>query len=172
MSIIQNLKREFLELTYVTSYFVCWLGVLILLKHLILAEYKIEFYGMPLAVLGALILAKVVLVLKHVSLGAWIHAQPAWVDVVLRTALYTFGVFVALLIEKTFEARHEYDGFIPALNALFQQADMNHIWINTICLSGALLSYNMLAVVSRCLGKGALLRMFLMPLPKKTLNGD
>ena len=167
MSITQILKREIVELAYVTFYFGCWLGVLMLLKYLILAEYKIQFYGMSLVLLGALLLAKVVLVLEHVSFGAWIHAQPAWVDVVLRTALYTFGVFVLMLSEKAFEARHEYDDFISLLNGLLQHADMNHIWVNTICLSGALLSYNILSVVSRHLGKAALFKMLLMPLPKE-----
>ena len=35
-----------------------------------------------------------------------------------------------------------------------------------ICLSTALLSYNMLSVIRRRLGKGALLRMFMSPLPE------
>lgn len=166
MSIAQKLKHEIVAVISVTFYFGCWLGVLVLLKYLVLAEYQIAFYGLSVALVGALVLAKVVLVLEHVSLGAWVRARPAWVDVVLRTALYSFGVFVVLLLEKAFEGRHEYDGFSASLIAQFQHADTTHIWLNTICLSTALLSYNMLSVVRKRLGKGALLRMFLTPLPE------
>ncbi len=102
---------------------------------------------------------------RSVPLGAWVKARSAWVGVVLRTALYAFGVFVVLLLEKAFEGRHEYDGFGASLIAVFQHADVKHVWLNTVCLSAALLSYNMLSVIRKHLGKGALLRMFLTPLP-------
>lgn len=167
MNIKQNLQREIVELVYVTLYFGCWLGVLMILKYLILAEYNIQFYSFSMALIGALLLAKVVLVLEHVSLGAWVQAQPAWVDVVLRTMLYIFGVFVIMLSEKAFEVRHEYEDFISLLVGLLQHADINHIMVNTICLSGALLSYNILSVIRNHLGRGALFRMFLTPLPEE-----
>jgi hypothetical protein len=120
------------------------------------------------AVVGALVLSKVVLVLEHVSLGAWVRARPAWVDVVLRTAMYTLGVAVVLALEKGFEGRHEYGSLGSALRQLLQQEDVHHVWANTLCLSGALLGYNALIVVGRHLGKGGLIRMFLSPLPDET----
>jgi hypothetical protein len=141
-----------------------------LLKSLILAEYKIAFHGWSAVVVGALVLSKVVLVLEHVSLGAWLCARPAWVDVVLRTGMYTLGVAIVLAVEKGFEGRHEYGGFGPALRHLFQQEDVHHVWANTLCLSGALLGYNALFIVRQHLGEGGLLRMFILPLPGKTNN--
>lgn len=166
MSMTQKLKHEIEAVITLTLYFGCWLGALVLLKYLILAEYQIAFHDLSVALIGALVLAKVVLVLEHVSLGAWVRAQPAWMDVLLRTALYAFGVFVLILLEKAFEGRHEYDSYGASLIAVFQHADVIHVWLNTLCLSVALLSYNMLSVVRKNLGKGALLRMFLMPLPE------
>lgn len=166
MSVAQKMKREIVAVALLTFYFGCWLGVLVLLKYLVLAEYQIAFHHFSVALVGALVLAKVVLVLEHVSLGAWVQARPAWVDVVLRTALYAFGVFFVLLLEKAFEGRHEYDGFGASMIAVFQQADAIHVWLNTLCLSAALLSYIMLSVVRKRLGKGALLQMFMTPLPK------
>ncbi len=166
MSITQKLKHEIVAVVWLTFYFGCWLGVLSLLKYLLLAEYKIEFSGFSLALIGALVLAKVVLVLEYIPLGPWVRDRPVWVDVVLRTTLYVFGLFIVLLLEKAFDGRHEYDSFSASLIALFQHADMNHVWLNIICLSAALLSYNMLSVVRKRLGKGAFLQMFLTPLPK------
>jgi hypothetical protein len=167
MGFAHKVKHEIAAVLSLTLYFGCWLGALVLLKYLVLEEYQIAFSGFSVALVGALVLAKVVLVLEHVSLGVWVRAQPAWVDVVLRTALYAFGVFVLLLLEKAFEGRHEYNSFGDSIIAVFQHADAIHVWLNTICLTGALLSYNMLSVVRKRLGKGALLRMFLDPLPKE-----
>ena len=99
-------------------YFGCWIAALMFLKSLVLAEYQIAFHGWSAAVAGALILSKVLLILENVSLGAWVRARPAWVDVVLRTAMYSLGVVVVLVLEKGFEGRHEYGGFGPALRQL------------------------------------------------------
>lgn len=165
MSWQQKLKNEISSLLAVTLFFACWLGILLLIKMLILADYNIEFYDFSKAVIGALVLAKVVLVLEHVSLGAWVRARPAWLEVGLRTIMYTLGVALVLLLERVFESRHEYDSFSAALAALYEHADIYHVWANVIALSGALLVFNMLSVIRAHLGEGGLRRLFLQPLP-------
>ena len=167
MSLRQKLMDEIRAVALATLYFGTWIGVLVFLKTLALAEYRIAFRGLSLVLVGALVLAKVVLVLEHVSLGAWIRTRPALVDVILRTALYALGVLVVLLLEKAFEGRHEHGGFGASLMAVFQHAEVHHVWVNTVCLSGALLGYNMLSVVLRHLGEGGLLRLLLSPLPEQ-----
>lgn len=149
-----------------TFYFAAWIGVLVILKTLVLDEYRIEFRGFSVVLIGALILAKVVLVLEHVSLGAWLRTRPAWVDVALRTGLYGLGVVVVLLLEKAFEGRHAHGGFGPSLRAVFQHVDIYHVWANAITISGALLVYNCGSVLQRHLGEGNLTRLFLRPLPE------
>lgn len=167
MSLQQKLKHELKALTLAGLYFAVWISLLLVLKDLLLAEYDIAFHGWSVALVGALILSKVVLVLEHVPLGAWVRAQPVWVDVAVRTLLYSLGVLVVMLLEKGLESRHAHGGFGPAIAAQFQHAEIHHVWANTLCLSGALFSYNMLSVVRHNLGAGGLRRMFLSPLPTK-----
>lgn len=165
MSLQEKLKDEIKAVALATLYFATWLGLLLLLKKLILAEYQIAFNGLYVALVGALVLAKVVLVLEHVSLGTWVKIRPALIEVVLRTALYTFGVFVVLVLERAFEGRHEYGSFGSSLMALYRHAEDHHVWATTICLSSALLGYNALSVVRRHVGEGGLIRLFLSPPP-------
>ncbi len=82
----------------------------------------------------------------------------------LTTVMYSLGVFVVILLEKAFEGRHEHGGFGPSLVSVFQHADSYHVWVNTMCLSGALLGYNVLSIVQRQLGEGGLTRLFILPL--------
>lgn len=163
MSVSQRLKHELKAVALATLYFAVWLGTLLWLKKLILAEYNVEVAVLSKAIVGALILAKVVLILEHVPLGAWTRSRPAWVDVALRTGLYGVGVVVVLLLEKGFEGRHDHGGFGRSLAAVFDHADIHHVWINTMCVTGALLVYNALAIVRGHLGEGGLLRMFMTP---------
>jgi hypothetical protein len=168
MGFKQKLKEEIKEMGIAALFFGCWIGALLLLKWLILDEYHITFQGWSVAVVGALVLSKVVLVLKNISLGAWVRARPAWVDVVLRTAIYSLGVAVVLLLERGFEGRHAHGGFGPALQQVIRQTDFHHVLANTLCLSGALLVYNMLSVFQRHLGEGRMIRIFLSPLPDES----
>jgi hypothetical protein len=169
MSIQEKLKHELKAVILVTLFFAAWLGVFMGLKILILEGYQIRFGSVSAVLIGALVLAKVVLILEHVPLGAWVKSQPVVVDVILRTVLYAFGTFVVMLLEKAFESRHEKGGFGPALMSVFQHRDMPHIWANTICVTGALLFYNLLAALSGQLGKGELVRALLSP-PRKLPN--
>jgi hypothetical protein len=135
VSLKQKLKDEIKAVAITTLYFSMWLGSLVLLKKIILAEYQIEFHGLSVALIGALILAKVVLVLENVSLGTWVRTHSALIEVVLRTAFYAFGVFVVLVLERAFEGRHEFGSFGSSLMAVFREAKDHHVWANTICLS-------------------------------------
>ena len=166
MAFAAKLKHELKAVGIATLYFGLWLGVLLVIKSLVLAEYRIAFHHWSLALVGALLLSKVVLVLEHVPLGSWVGTQPPWVEVALRTILYAAGVGVVLTLEKSFEGRHEHGGFVAALTAGLREEDFHHVLANTICLSGALLGYNMLAVIRQHLGEGGLLRLFLKRRPK------
>jgi hypothetical protein len=165
MSFRQKAGKEMREVAVLTLCFFIWFGVLILLRRLYLAEYEIQFRGLSLALVGALVVAKVVLVLEHVPLGQWVRQHAAAIDVILRTLLYTLGVFVAILLERGFEARHEHGGFGAAVVWVFQHRDFHHVWADALGVGCALLAFNVLAVVRRHLGEGRLHRLFLSPLP-------
>lgn len=138
-----------------------------LIKYLVLAEYHIKINDISMVFLGALILSKVVLILEHVPLGNWIVNQPAWLEVLFRTLFYVLGVLVILLLEKAFEGRHEYHSFAASLQSVFKHADIYHVWLNLICVSSALLFYNILSVIHKNLGTKAIIQMFITPLPKE-----
>ena len=167
MSFRQKLRHEIRLVVATTLYFAAWFGALMVMKTLVLAEYRIGFHGVPMMLVGSLVVAKVVLVLEHMPLGGWVRKQPAVVDVVLRTTVYALGVVVALLVEKAFEARHEYGGLGASLTQVLQHAEIHHVWANAICVTGALLGFNALAVLRRRIGEGGLSGMFLRPYPDK-----
>jgi hypothetical protein len=160
------LKHELKSVAMATAFFAAWIGVFILQKTLILAEYQIGFIGWSKALTGALILGKVALILEKVPLGKWVRAQPAWVAVVSRTTLYSAGVVVVLLIERGVEGSSEHGGFVGALRASWQDAAGAHLAANAICISGALLVFNLLAVWRQYVRPEGLLSVLLRPLPE------
>jgi hypothetical protein len=127
MGLPAKLQHELRAVISATLFFGVWIGALMLLKTLVLDEYHIGFSGWSKAVLGALVLAKVVLILEHVPLGAWVRARPAWVDVALRTALYAAGTLLVLVIEHGLHGRREHGGFLAAVAALPGETTFPHV---------------------------------------------
>ena len=126
-SLSDRLRHELKTFGLTALFFLCWIGALLFVKHLLLEEYGIRFDRLSVAFVGALILSKVVLVLELVPLGSWVESKPAWVDVILRTVLYSLGVALVMLLEKGFEGRHEFGGFVPSLQAVFEHTDIQHV---------------------------------------------
>ena len=163
MSAGARLKEELRAVGLYTLFFGAWFSAFMLLKVLILEEYQIRFSGLSAVFIGALVLAKVALLLEHVSLGGWIAQRPAWVEIAVRTALYALGVLVVLLLEKAFEVRHEAGGVLRALAGILRHEDIPHVIANAIVATGALLVFNVFSLIRKRLGSGALLGLMRAP---------
>ena len=166
MKLIAKLIGKLREIAVTVAYFAVWIGTLVLLKTFVLQEYHIGFFGWSKVMVGALLLAKIVRWLDHIPLGSWIGGKPAWVEVGVRTVVYSFGLAVAMLLEAGLEGRKEHGGFIAAVAARREAASFPHILVNSICLTGAFLFYNILGVLRAYLGGGELFRLFLKPIPR------
>lgn len=168
MSTKDKILKELKAILLVTLYFLVWFGTLMVIKVLLLQEYKIEFNGLSIVIVGALIAAKSVLILEHVPLG--VNNKPAIVDILLRTLLYLAGITIILVLERGIEGRHEYGGFVNAIKNLSKSADLYHIAVDVICVFGALFFYNLGSVIRGRLGKGGLLKMMISPIQKDKIN--
>lgn len=171
MSVRSKLAHEVKTVGLYTAFFGAWFLVSMLFKSLVLAEYRIEVFNLSAALIGALILAKVVLVLEHVPLVISVRDRPALLLVVQRTVLYGLGVLVVLLIEKAIEVRHEQGGIVASLLSVLHHEDVPHVLANALSVTGALFVFNALSVVHRNFGEGALWRIFLKPLPEEPKRG-
>lgn len=167
MSVRQRVWQEVVEVAFATLFFAAWLYILVVLKILLLDTYHIRTRGLLAALIGAVILAKVVLVLEHVPLGAWVRRRAPVYDLVLRTALYGLGVLLVLIIEKAFEARHEYGGFGRATVQVYHHRDMPHVWVNGIAVIVGLLFFNVFAIIRRFVGGPRLVRLFFSDAPSE-----
>ena len=164
MRLPAKLRSEIQSVGLTALFFAVWFLGLLFLKWLVLADYNIEFDSFSIAFIGALIIAKVVLVLEHVPLGGLTRDRSALVHVIVRTLLYGFGVLVVLIIEKAFEARHEYGGFGRALVQVVDHPDTPHVLAAAIGVTCALLIFNAFYVIRWQLGKRELYRIFFSPL--------
>ena len=169
MSAKDKIIKEVKSIFWTSLYFLVWFGSLMLIKVLLLEKYKIRFYEVSAVIIGALIVAKSVLIMEAITASKGKN-QTAWAVVLKRTLLFMIGVFILMVLEKSIEARHEYGGVFKATGNLFHDANLYHVWVNIICVFGALLFYNLGFLIKINLGKGGFKKILLSPYPEIPKN--
>lgn len=157
MTVVRWLSEELRAVLLAGLYFAAFFFVVLLLKALLLEGYGIAFTAFSLALVLALVTAKVVVVLDRAPLGHRIGL----LEVALRTSLYTATALALLLVEKAFASREAAGGFVPALRNVFRHPDMPQIWATLLCLAIAFAGYVAFAVARRRLGDACLAAAFL-----------
>ena len=92
--ILKTIKHEALELVPPTVFFFISFCLLILTQNLISRQYGIPRMSFVGAAVGALIVAKVVLIVDHFSLVNRFPQKPLVYNVVWKTSIYFFWALV------------------------------------------------------------------------------
>ncbi len=164
---LKKIWKELVLIFRTALYFITWFGALVLIKALLMHEYNLGAYDISVALIGALVVAKTVLIMQSSPVSGN-GSQAAIVLILKRTLLYMVGVFVILVLEKSIEGRHEYGGFLNALKNLPESADRFHILVNTISIFGSILFFNLWWVVNKHLGEPGFLKIMIAPVPSGT----
>jgi hypothetical protein len=167
MSVLKKIINEIKTIARTAAYFAIVFILMMVMKKLYLKDYDIEFTGISQALIGALVLSKVVLLMGLISLGSWVKRQPSIVDVSLRTLLYTLGVWIVIVLEKLFERRHDAGGIANSISFLFNHRDIYHVWATTIGSGLSIFVYNAFSVMQEMLGRHGISKLFFKTSPEQ-----
>jgi hypothetical protein len=160
VALLQTIKHEVKQVGLITLYFLFCFGIILWLKKLFLAQYEVEYYALSAAVVGALVIGKVVIILDKTRLGNRFEGQALYKDILYRSFVYTLVVILVLFAEHVFHARHEAGGIVSAAVDVFQHRDADHLLATIVCVSMSFIGYNVISAISRHLGEGELVRLF------------
>ena len=160
MSATERLRREVREIGLVTLFFLICFLVFLSLKKLLLDEYDIEIHVLGTALMGALVVAKVVVVLGKTSFGSRFRSHRRFLHVVWRSLLYTAAVFAVTLAERLFDLYRKTGELGRALSKPWTGEDLDHFLAMNLGVGLSLLIYNVFAEIDRHMGEGSLRRLF------------
>lgn len=86
-----------------------------------------------------------------------------YLQVLYKTAIYTFAVFVLSLLENLFHAYHETKALAPALTLFLETRSFNRFLAILLCVSTIFLIHNIFQEFDQYLGKGNLSKFFFKP---------
>jgi len=154
-----RVKHELKEVGLVTLYFLICFGLILILKKLFLASYEIQYYALSGAVVGALIAAKIVVILDKTRAGTrFERSQPTGIAAGYKPLMYLAVTLVVLMGERVFHAYRETGTLGKALEEAWGQRDRNVMLAKALCVGLTFAAYNLYAGIDRRLGNGALWR--------------
>lgn len=144
----------------VTLYFLFCFGIILTLKKLFLADYRIEFYALSAATVSALVAAKIVVTLDHTRAGTRFDASRALVTAVsYKTLVYGAVAFGVLFAERLFHTYRATGGLGGAIEDVWAHLDRNVILAKVICVGLTFAGYHLYTGIDRRLGEGTLRRL-------------
>lgn len=160
MSASERIRTEIREIGLVTAFFLTCFLVFLSLKKLLLAEYQIEVTVLQTAAIGALVVAKVVVLLEKTSFGNGFRSGTVFSHVLWRSVTYTSVVFVVTLAEHLFDFYREKGNLPDALSEMWSGRDFRHFLAMNLGVGISFLVYNCFSEIDQKLGEGGLRKLF------------
>jgi hypothetical protein len=160
MSTGERIRHELREIGLVTLYFLICFFFFLFLKKLLLEEYHLEVAIVRTAIVGALVTAKVVVLLEKTSFGSRFRGSRVFLHVLYRSLTYTAVVFVVTTAEQLFDQYRERGQMPAALSELWQGRDFYHFLAMNLCVGVSFVLYNSFMEIDRHLGEGGLRKLF------------
>jgi hypothetical protein len=162
MKLFAKLKHEFLLVLPPTIFFFFAFLLLATTQRLIQREYGFSLTGLSVAVIGALIVGKVVLIVDSLPFMNQFPDKPLLYNIAWKSSIYFLSTFVVRYIEHVIPLLREYGEFMEANRQLLAKVVWPHFWIIQMWLAVLFFLYCSLRELVRVIGREKVVRIFLV----------
>ena len=157
---LSAVKHEAMHIGGVTLYLLFCFGVATTLNKLFLAVHQIEFSALLPTVIGALALAKVVVVLDKTRVATRLEAgHPIWTAALYKTLFYCAVAAPVLFAERVWHFYREIGVLGEAVREAWTHMDPHLVSAKVIIVGLVFAGYHLYQGIDRRLGHGKLRRM-------------
>jgi hypothetical protein len=153
-------KRELKEMFAIASVFFIIYVLFLFMKKALLDDYSIDFYIISTALVGSLILAKVVLIFDLLPLSKRMDHLPNIYRVFFRSLVYLLGFIIFKLLESVIKELIEKESFSQTLNSAFQELVETPFITSMVGVFIGFLFFNAFWVIRAKYGPTALYALF------------
>lgn len=159
----ERLKKEISEAVPAFVFFFCAFNLIAFTRALVLAEYGIQISTFVNATIGALIVAKVVLLVDLLPFVNRFPDKPLIYNVAWKTVIYLLAAFVVRYLEHLIDFTRELGSVALANRHMLEEFVWPHFLAVHIWLFVFLLMYCTLRELIRVLGRERVRAMFFGP---------
>ena len=155
-------KREIRHTAGVALYLLFCFGIFSTLNKLFLATYQIEASALVPAVIGALALAKVVVLLDMTPIATHLDTRhPIWLATLFKTLFYCAVSAPVLFAERAWHFYRETGALGEGIVEAWKHMDPNRVLAKVIIVGVVFGCYHLYHGIDRRLGQNTLRRMIL-----------
>jgi hypothetical protein len=137
--------------------------LVLLIVKLSLAQYSIPVSALSRALLGAVLAAKVVLILEHTRLGRLFRYAPRIVDILSKSVLYGASVIILGCAERISEGFHKTRSIGAAFATVLAHSEIHRLLAVALGVSLVFAAYFAVSDISEVMGEGGMGEFFLKP---------
>lgn len=157
----QKMVRELVEYWVIFVYLACFFGVFTWYRRLILMAYQITYLNYGVAIVEALVLAKVIMIGDMIHLGRHrFESKPLYVPTLYRTFIFTIFVGIFSVLEHLLKGFVDGKRSIEVLRELFGGAGKFDVLARCLIMFFAFIPFFAGREMARVLGKGKITNLF------------
>lgn len=159
----QRLKQETLKVIPTAVFFFVAFQLLALTKFLVLLQYEIPIETFLAATIGALIVAKVVVIVDLLPFFNRFSDKPLVYNITWKTTVYLIAAILVRYVEHLILFVREYGNIAEANRHLLTEVIWPHFWLVQIWLFVIFLVYCTLREFARALGRERFIALLVGP---------
>jgi hypothetical protein len=152
--------REMREAVPALLFFLVVFHMLLITKNVVLEDYHITTTGATIATVGALIVAKAILVAEKLPVARLFSGRMLY-NILWKTLLFSAVTLLFRLVEELIPLLAKHNGLVTAATHLFEEVSWPHFWVLQMWLYASLLLYCLASELMHMIGvvkvKGILL---------------
>lgn len=165
--IMEKVKNEVMAVVPPTIFFVFAIGLLILTKRLMLTQYGIQFSDVGAAIVGGLIIGKVILIVDHLPFVDRFPNKPLIYNVAWKSVLYGLAAFLVRLAEHLIPLVIKHGSLWEAVAHIIDEVVWPRFWVIYLWLFVLLFVYCSASELIRAVGRDQVLKLFFGISPRR-----
>jgi hypothetical protein len=160
MNIIKAIKHDFLQILPPTIFFLISFSLLFATRQLILREYGLSLPGFGVAVIGAMLVGKVVLMVDKLPFVDRYPDKPLIYNACWKSLIYFLAALLVRCLKPIAPLLIEHESLVDATRHFVSTTVWPEFWLVQMWLGVLFLVYCSLRELVRVLGSDRVIQMF------------
>lgn len=160
MKLLEKVKHTFLEILPPTIFFTISFGLILATTRLIMRQYSIPWTESGAAIVGGLLVGKVVLIVDQAPFVNRFPDRPLIYNTVWKSLIYIFAALLVHCLTQIIPLIFEQESFREALRHLVSEIEWSRFFLIQMWMTVLLFIFCAFRELVRAIGKDRFIQMF------------
>ena len=160
MKLLKTIKNDFFEILPPTIFFLIAFLLILFTKLMILSEYGISWTGFGAAVVGAMLVGKVVLMVDKLPFVNKFPERPLVYNTLWKSFIYFLAALLVRYLMQVVPLLRKHENLVEANRHLVNEVVWPHFWLLQMWLAVLFLIFCAMRGLIRVIGRDKVIKIF------------